>query len=65
MTAVIVRAAGTDAPDVDELRAFCAGRLAPFKHPRRVAVVDALPRTAATGQVQRTLIVERLLAGSP
>ena len=44
---------------------FCAGRLAPFKHPRRVEVVDALPRTAATGQVQRTLIVERLLAGSP
>ena len=51
------------APDVDALRAFCAGRLAPFKQPRRVAVVDALPRTAATGQIQRTLIVERLLAG--
>ena len=50
-------------PDVDALRAFCAGRLAPFKHPRRVAVVDALPRTPATGQIQRTLIVERLQAG--
>ena len=47
-------------PDLDALRAFCDGRLAPFKHPRRLAVVDALPRTAATGQVQRTLIVERL-----
>ena len=51
-------------PDVDAVRAFCAGRLAPFKHPRRVEVV-ARPRTAATGQVQRTLIVERLLASSP
>jgi acyl-CoA synthetase (AMP-forming)/AMP-acid ligase II len=60
VTAVVV-ASGT-APDIDELRTFCAGRLAPFKQPRRVVVVDALPRTPATGQVQRTLIVERLLA---
>ena len=35
----------------------------PFKHPRRVELVDALPRTAATGQVQRTLLVERITAG--
>ena len=48
------------APDLDALRAFCDGRLAAFKQPRRLAVVDALPRTAATGQIQRTLIVERL-----
>jgi hypothetical protein len=27
-----------------------------------VATVSALPRTAATGQVQRTLLVERVLA---
>ena len=33
--------------------------------PRRVAVVDALPRTAATGQIQRTLIVERLQQPRP
>ena len=65
VTAVSCVPPAPTAPDVDELRAFCAGRLAPFKHPRRVAVVDALPRTAATGQVQRTLIVERLLAESP
>jgi acyl-CoA synthetase (AMP-forming)/AMP-acid ligase II len=65
VTAVVVCRAGTTepVPDVDAVRAFCAGRLAPFKQPRRVDVVDALPRTAATGQVQRTLIVERLLAG--
>ena len=56
-------APAASAPTSTTLREFCAGRLAPFKHPRRVAVVDALPRTAATGQIQRTLIVERLQAG--
>jgi fatty-acyl-CoA synthase len=45
-----------------ELRAFCAPTLAPHKQPRRLELVDALPRTAATGQVQRTLLVERLTA---
>jgi fatty-acyl-CoA synthase len=65
VTAVIVVRAGEEAPDLDSLREYCAGRLAPFKHPRRVAVVGSLPRTAATGQVQRTLIVERLQAQPP
>ena len=51
-----------DAPPltVDSLRDFCADRLAGFKQPRRVAIVSALPRTAATGQIQRPLIVEQL-----
>jgi fatty-acyl-CoA synthase len=62
VTAVVVVQPGAAAPDLEALRSFCAGRLAPFKHPRRLAVVEALPRTAATGQVQRTLIVERLQA---
>ena len=48
------------APTVDDLRAFCGDRLAGFKQPRRVALVDALPRTAATRQIQRTLILEQL-----
>ena len=64
VTAVVVVRAGAEVPDLDALRAFCTGKLAPFKHPRRLAVVDSLPRTAATGQVQRTLIVERLQTGS-
>jgi fatty-acyl-CoA synthase len=63
VTAVVVVRPGTPPPDTDALRSFCDGRLASFKQPRRVAVVDALPRTPATGQVQRPLIVERLLAG--
>jgi acyl-CoA synthetase (AMP-forming)/AMP-acid ligase II len=65
VTACVVVRAGADAPDVDALRAWCADRLAPFKHPRRVVVLDALPRTPATGQVQRTLIVERINAERP
>jgi fatty-acyl-CoA synthase len=63
VTACVVVHAGSDAPDVDALRGWCADRLAAFKHPRRVVVLDSLPRTPATGQVQRTLIVERLVAG--
>jgi acyl-CoA synthetase (AMP-forming)/AMP-acid ligase II len=49
--------------DLDVLRAHCDGRLARFKWPRRLELVDELPRTAATAQVQRTLIVERITAG--
>jgi acyl-CoA synthetase (AMP-forming)/AMP-acid ligase II len=60
VTAVIVVASGAAEPDADALREFCGQQLASFKHPRRVVVVEALPRTAATGQVQRTLIVERI-----
>jgi acyl-coenzyme A synthetase/AMP-(fatty) acid ligase len=65
VTAVVVVHAGTTPPDLAGLRSFCDGRLAPFKQPRRLALVDALPRTAATGQIQRTLIVERLQSTPP
>jgi acyl-CoA synthetase (AMP-forming)/AMP-acid ligase II len=61
VTAVLVLRPGARPPDVDALREFCTGRLAPPKQPRRVTLVDELPRTPATGQVQRTLIVERIL----
>jgi fatty-acyl-CoA synthase len=60
VTAVVVVRPGAAVPSVDALRAHCAERLAAFKQPRRVEQVDALPRTAATGQIQRTLLVERL-----
>jgi acyl-CoA synthetase (AMP-forming)/AMP-acid ligase II len=36
--------------DVDEIRAFCAQRLADYKVPRRITFVDELPRNA-TGKV--------------
>ncbi|MEX1008060.1 MAG: class I adenylate-forming enzyme family protein [Acidimicrobiia bacterium] len=58
--AVIVPVAGRDAPTLDEVRAYSDGLLARFKQPRRVEVVDAIPRTPATQQVQRRLLVDRL-----
>jgi acyl-CoA synthetase (AMP-forming)/AMP-acid ligase II len=60
--AVVVGTGAT--PDLDALRAHCADALAPYKHPRRLVVVDAIPRTAATGQVQRDLLLETI-GGAP
>ena len=61
--AVAVVAPGATAPVVDELRDWCEGRLATFKRPRRLVVVEAIPRTAATRQVQRRALVERITSG--
>lgn len=61
--AAVVPVPGADAPDLAALREFLRGRLAPFKHPRRLAVVTAIPRTASTLQVQRRLLLEQVLAG--
>jgi acyl-CoA synthetase (AMP-forming)/AMP-acid ligase II len=61
--AVVVPAPGRgDELSVEGLRIHCEGRLAAFKQPRRLELVDKLPRTPATGQIQRGLIVERLVA---
>jgi acyl-CoA synthetase (AMP-forming)/AMP-acid ligase II len=57
ITAFVVPRAGTGVT-LDELRAHCTGRLAPHKHPRRLVVVDAIPRTGATRQVQRRLLLD-------
>lgn len=43
--------------DLDELRAFCRERLAGFKRPRRLIVVDELPKTV-TGKIQRAKLRE-------
>jgi acyl-CoA synthetase (AMP-forming)/AMP-acid ligase II len=57
--AVVVPAPGAP-PTLEALRAHAAGRLAAFKQPRRLELVSELPRTPATRQVQRALLVERL-----
>ena len=57
--AVVVRD-GAEAPDVDTLRAYVGDRLARFKQPRMVVVLDVVPRTPATRQVQRRLIIEQV-----
>jgi acyl-CoA synthetase (AMP-forming)/AMP-acid ligase II len=48
--------------DLVTLREHCQGRLAAHKHPRRLVTVDAIPRTGATGQVQRRLLVDMATA---
>ena len=58
--AAVVAANGQSPPTLDELRGHCAARLATHKHPRRLAVLDAIPRTSPTNQVQRRLLVEML-----
>jgi acyl-CoA synthetase (AMP-forming)/AMP-acid ligase II len=60
--AVAVVAPGSEPPTVEALREACASSLASYKHPRRLELVDRIPRTAATAQVQRRLLVEQLLA---
>lgn len=48
------------APSLADLGRLCEGRLAGYKHPRRLEVREGLPRTAATGQVQRALLVQEI-----
>jgi len=60
--AVVVVTGDAPPPSLEDLRGHCVGRLAGYKQPRRVVVVDEIPRTPTTGAVQRRLIVERLVA---
>jgi acyl-CoA synthetase (AMP-forming)/AMP-acid ligase II len=54
--AAVVMSDGVPPPSIEDLRRHIGGRLAAFKHPRRVVVMDQLPRTSATGQLQRSLL---------
>ena len=54
---VIARAGHT--VSIESLRAFCAGRIASFKTPRQVVMVDGFPMTS-TGKVQRALLREEV-----
>ena len=55
VTALVVPRSG-ELVTLETLRAFCAISLAPHKHPRRLKLVESLPRTPATGQIQRRLL---------
>jgi 2-aminobenzoate-CoA ligase len=54
VTAFVVLKPGVAADDATAraLQEFVKGEIAPYKYPRRVEFVDALPRTA-TGKLQR------------
>jgi acyl-CoA synthetase (AMP-forming)/AMP-acid ligase II len=60
--AVVVLRPGFDPPTVDELRDRCAPSLAAYKHPRRVEVVDEIPRTVSNGKTRRALLVAQLVS---
>jgi len=54
-----VTAAGGESPGQEELQEFARGRLARFKVPKRIEVVDELPKTG-TGKIQKFLLRERV-----
>ena len=58
--AAVVPADPKAPPTLEELQAHVAGRLARYKQPRRVEVIDEIPRTPATNQVQRRRIIAAL-----
>ncbi|GAA3238936.1 class I adenylate-forming enzyme family protein [Dactylosporangium siamense] len=58
--AVFVVPDGCPPPSVAQVRSHVDGRLAGFKVPRRVAVAASIPRTPATGQIQRGRLRELL-----
>jgi len=57
VTAFVVLRPG-QALDAAELRRHCASSLAPYKVPRHLVLLDEIPRTGATMQVQRRRLVE-------
>ncbi|NLT05583.1 MAG: long-chain fatty acid--CoA ligase [Solirubrobacterales bacterium] len=61
VTAYVV-AAGDGPVDVDALMAHCAERLSAFKKPKRIEVVDSLPK-ASTGKISRAAL-RRQVAGT-
>jgi fatty-acyl-CoA synthase len=54
----VIPRAGVEPPTAATLRDFCAGRLATYKIPRYVKVVDAFPLTV-TGKVRKTEMREQ------
>ena len=47
--------------DADDIDAHCRARMAAFKRPRRVMVVEGLPKTA-TGKIRRFALRDALAA---
>jgi fatty-acyl-CoA synthase len=59
--AAAIRLNANEAMTADEVRAFCEGKIARFKVPRRVRFVDSFPMTAS-GKVQKFRLREMHLA---
>jgi fatty-acyl-CoA synthase len=63
VTAVVVATEGAS-PSESGIAEFCGGKLASFKRPRRVVLVDDLPRNPS-GKVLKRVLRERLASGAP
>jgi len=57
VVAFVVPHSAGDPPDLDALREFTAGRLARFKAPRELVLVEAIDRTAL-GKIRRDRLRE-------
>lgn len=53
--ALVIPKKAADAPTLEEIRAFCEGKLARYKMPKEVLVRDAFP-LSGTGKVQKTVL---------
>jgi fatty-acyl-CoA synthase len=56
--------AGGPVPDLARLHHHLDGQLARFKHPRQIVAVPQIPRTPATGQVQRRRLRDLVAGGA-
>lgn len=61
---VMLREGGTPRPTLEELRRFVADRLAAYKVPERIEILEALPLNA-TGKVDRKALAARALETGP
>ncbi len=59
VAAFVVRAQGADPVNSDDLRSYCRERIAPYKVPREVFVIDALPKSGV-GKVLKTELAKSL-----
>jgi len=62
VTAVVVRAAGSETPSEKDVLSALKGRLANFKVPKHVYFVEELPRNAM-GKVQKNVLRDRFAKG--
>jgi acyl-CoA synthetase (AMP-forming)/AMP-acid ligase II len=62
--AVVVPVPGSPAPDLADLRALCTTRLADYKAPDRLVVLDQLPLTAMA-KVDKRALSARLAPSTP
>jgi acyl-CoA synthetase (AMP-forming)/AMP-acid ligase II len=63
VAAVVVLSVGASTT-IDELRRLCVDALADYKVPRRIELIDELPRNA-TGKVLKAQLQDRLAASAP